>query len=65
MLILQLVLGFDLFRASEQELQRVEAHTREFSEAFMSALQLIFSGSCDITQIFNHPFFTEIVPVGQ
>ena len=48
MLILQLVLGFDLFRASEQELQRVESHAREFSTGFMSALQLIFSGSCDI-----------------
>ena len=65
MLILQLVLGYDLFRLTDAELQQLEPHEREFSSDFMSALQLIFSGSCTFEQLTSHAFFTEVTPLGQ
>ena len=65
MLILQLVLGYDLFRATEADLKRLEPHQREFSTEFMSALQLIFSGSCTFEQLTSHSFFTDVTPLGQ
>jgi len=67
MLMLQLVLGLDLFRATEQDFKRVDAHTREVTAGFIEALQLIFSGTCTFDQVANHPYFSveDEVPYGQ
>ena len=64
MLILQLVLGMDLFHASSSELQQVETHTRDLSPDLMTLLELIFCGNCTIDQVFEHAFFTSIPEYG-
>jgi len=58
-LILQLVLGIDLFYATVGELQQVETHTRDLSPTLMTLLELIFSTNCTIDQVFQHEFFTQ------
>ena len=60
MLILQLMLGIDLFHASIGELQQVETHQRDLSPNLIAFLQLIFSGNCTIEDIFEHEYFRNI-----
>lgn len=57
MLILQLVLGIDVFNASVSELQQVETHSRDLSPDLMTLLSEIFSGTCTIEQVFDHAYF--------
>ncbi len=67
MLILQLVLGIDLFRAAEVDLRSIESHTRDFSPDLMSVLSTIFSSSesTNFNKLASHPFFTAPLAYGQ
>ena len=58
MLMLELLLGINLFRSSESDLEAVEEHTRQISSELLSALQLMTSGSCTYEQMIAHPFFS-------
>ena len=58
-LILQLVLGTDLLRVPESELQRIETCVVNLTPDLLGLVSSLFSGELTVEQTLDHPFFTE------